>query len=77
MTFELETSREEILEQLLPQFAESMIYGAIIDAKTAENAAGMTAMQTATDNAKKVINDLTIQYNRARQAAITQEITES
>ena len=77
LTFELETSREEILEQLLPQFAESMIYGAIIDAKTAENAAGMTAMQTATDNAKKVINDLTIQYNRARQAAITQEIAES
>ncbi|HEW8413604.1 TPA: F0F1 ATP synthase subunit gamma [Streptococcus pneumoniae] len=76
LTFELETSREEILEQLLPQFAESMIYDAIIDAKTAENAAGMTAMQTATDNAKKVINDLTIQYNRARQAAITQEITE-
>ncbi len=76
LTFELETSREEILEQLLPQFVESMIYGAIIDAKTAENAAGMTAMQTATDNAKKVINDLTIQYNRARQAAITQEITE-
>ena len=76
LTFELETSREEILEQLLPQFAESMIYGAIIDAKTAENAAGMTAMQTATDNAKKVINDLSIQYNRARQAAITQEITE-
>lgn len=76
LTFELETSREEILEQLLPQFAESMIYGAIIDAKTAENAAGMTAMQTATDNAKKIINDLTIQYNRARQAAITQEITE-
>ena len=75
LTFELATSREEILEQLLPQFAESMIYGAIIDAKTAENAAGMTAMQTATDNAKKVINDLTIQYNRARQAAITQEIT--
>ena len=76
LTFELETSRDEILEQLLPQFAESMIYGAIIDGKTAENAAGMTAMQTATDNAKKVINDLTIQYNRARQAAITQEITE-
>ena len=76
LTFELETSRDEILEQLLPQYAESMIYGAIIDAKTAENAAGMTAMQTATDNAKKVINDLTTQYNRARQAAITQEITE-
>ena len=76
VNLELESSREAILDQLLPQFAESMIYGAIIDAKTAENAAGMTAMQTATDNAKKVISDLTIQYNRARQAAITQEITE-
>ncbi|HFH7208194.1 TPA: F0F1 ATP synthase subunit gamma [Streptococcus agalactiae] len=74
--FELEPKREVILEQLLPQYTESLIYGAIIDAKTAEHAAGMTAMQTATDNAKNVINDLTIQYNRARQAAITQEITE-
>ncbi|HEN7085926.1 TPA: F0F1 ATP synthase subunit gamma [Streptococcus agalactiae] len=74
--FELEPNREVILEQLLPQYTESLIYGAIIDAKTAEHAAGMTAMQAATDNAKNVINDLTIQYNRARQAAITQEITE-
>ena len=74
--FELEPNREMILEQLLPQYTESLIYGAIVDAKTSEHAAGMTAMQTATDNAKNVINDLTIQYNRARQAAITQEITE-
>lgn len=74
--FELEPSREAILEQLLPQYTESLIYGAIVDAKTAEHAAGMSAMQTATDNARNVINDLTIQYNRARQAAITQEITE-
>lgn len=74
--FELEPNRHDILDQLLPQFTESLIYGAIIDAKTAEHAAGVTAMQTATDNAKNVINDLTIQYNRARQAAITQEITE-
>ncbi|HFJ5030591.1 TPA: F0F1 ATP synthase subunit gamma [Streptococcus pyogenes] len=74
--FELEPNRHDILDQLLPQFTESLIYGAIIDAKTAEHAAGMTAMQTATDNAKNVINDLTIQYNQARQAAITQEITE-
>lgn len=74
--FELEPNREMILEQLLPQYTESLIYGAVVDAKTAEHAAGMTAMQTATDNAKNVINDLTIQYNRARQAAITQEITE-
>lgn len=74
--FEIEPSHDVILNQLLPQFTESLIYAAVIDAKTAEHAAGMTAMQTATDNAKNVIDDLTIQYNRARQAAITQEITE-
>ncbi|MBP2097902.1 F0F1 ATP synthase subunit gamma [Enterococcus rivorum] len=72
----LEPSEEVILDQLLPQYAESLIYGAIIDAKTAEHAAGMTAMKTATDNAQTIINDLTISYNRARQGAITQEITE-
>ncbi|GAB2024328.1 F0F1 ATP synthase subunit gamma [Lactovum odontotermitis] len=74
--FELEPSRKEILDGLLPQYAESMIYGAIVDAKTAEHAAGMSAMRTATDNAHNVIDSLTIAYNRARQAAITQEITE-
>jgi len=74
--FIMEPSREAILEVLLPQFAESMIYGAIIDAKTAEHASGMTAMKTATDNAQSIISDLTIEYNRARQGAITQEITE-
>lgn len=72
----LEPSKEIILDILLPQYAESLIYGAIVDAKTAEHAAGMTAMKSATDNAKSIINDLTISYNRARQAAITQEITE-
>ncbi|MFV0557420.1 MAG: F0F1 ATP synthase subunit gamma [Enterococcus sp.] len=71
-----EPSKEEVLNQLLPQYAESLIYGAIVDAKTAEHAAGMTAMKTATDNAKNIIGDLTIAYNRARQSAITQEITE-
>lgn len=74
--FEIEPNYDVILNQLLPQFTESLIYAAIIDAKTAEHAAGMTAMQTATDNAENVIDELTIQYNRARQAAITQEITE-
>jgi len=71
-----EPSKEEILAQLLPQYAESLIYGAIVDAKTAEHAAGMTAMKTATDNAATIIDDLTVSYNRARQGAITQEITE-
>ena len=71
-----EPSKEVILNQLLPQYAESLIYGAIVDAKTAEHAAGMTAMKTATDNAGNIIDDLTISFNRARQAAITEEITE-
>lgn len=58
--FELEPDREAILEQLLPQYTESLIYGAIVDAKTAEHAAGMTAMQTATDNSRNLISDSTI-----------------
>ncbi|WEG74094.1 F0F1 ATP synthase subunit gamma [Vagococcus intermedius] len=72
----LEPSADAILDTLLPQYAESLVYGAILDAKTAEHAARMTAMKSATDNAKNIIDELTISYNRARQAAITQEITE-
>jgi len=72
----LEPSKEEILNRILPQYAETLIYGAILDAKTAEHAARMTAMKSATDNASNIIDDLTISFNRARQTAITQEITE-
>jgi len=72
----LEPSKEEILGVLLPQYAQSSMYGAIIDAKTAEHAAGMTAMKTATDNARNIISEYTVIYNRARQTEITQEITE-
>ncbi|MGG3449018.1 MULTISPECIES: F0F1 ATP synthase subunit gamma [Bacillaceae] len=75
-SYEFEPSPEEILEVLLPQYAESLIYGALLDGKASEHAARMTAMQNATDNAKELIRSLTLQYNRARQAAITQEITE-
>jgi F-type H+-transporting ATPase subunit gamma len=75
-SYEFEPSQEEILEVLLPQYAESLIYGALLDGKASEHAARMTAMKNATDNAKELINSLSLQYNRARQAAITQEITE-
>ncbi|MGY3778118.1 F0F1 ATP synthase subunit gamma [Isobaculum melis] len=71
-----EPSQDAILDTLLPQYAGSLIYGAILDAKAAELASRMSAMKSATDNAKSIIEDLTIEYNRARQAAITQEITE-
>ena len=76
MSYEYEPSAEAILEVLLPQYAESLIYGALLDAKAAEHAAGMTAMKSATDNAGELIDSLTLSFNRARQAMITQEITE-
>ena len=75
-SYEFEPDAEEILKVLLPQYAESLIYGALLDGKASEHAARMTAMKNATDNAKELIDSLTLQYNRARQAAITQEITE-
>lgn len=61
---------------MLPQYAESLIYGALLDSKASEHVMRMTAMKNATDNAKELIDSLSLSYNRARQAAITQEITE-
>ena len=75
-SYEFEPNPEEILEVLLPQYAESLIYGALLDGKASEHSARMTAMKSATDNANELIGSLSLQYNRARQAAITQEITE-
>ncbi|MGY0691230.1 ATP synthase F1 subunit gamma [Virgibacillus sp. FSP13] len=74
--YEYEPNQEDILEVLLPQYAESLIYGALLDGKASEHAARMTAMRSASDNANDIIDDLSLSYNRARQAAITQEITE-
>jgi len=74
--YEYEPNRDEILSVLLPRYAESLIFGALLDGKASEHAASMTAMRSATDNAKELIDDLSLTYNRARQAAITQEITE-
>lgn len=74
--YEFEPDKETILEVILPQYAISLIYGAVLDGKTSEHASRMTAMKNATDNASELIDDLSIQYNRARQAAITQQITE-
>ncbi|TQR21173.1 ATP synthase F1 subunit gamma [Psychrobacillus vulpis] len=75
-SYEFEPSAEAILEVLLPQYAESLIFGALLDGKASEHAARMSAMKSATDNASELISNLTLVYNRARQAAITQEITE-
>ncbi|WP_458462235.1 ATP synthase F1 subunit gamma [Paenibacillus sp.] len=74
--YEYEPSAEAVLEVLLPRYAETLIYGALLNGKASELGAKMTAMGNATKNASKLINDLSLTYNRARQAAITQEITE-
>ncbi|ANZ59691.1 F0F1 ATP synthase subunit gamma [Fructilactobacillus lindneri] len=74
--YEVEPSEEEVLNAILPQYAESLVYGAILDAKTAEHSSSSMAMKAATDNADDLISSLELKYNRARQAAITTEITE-
>ncbi|MCH4008481.1 F0F1 ATP synthase subunit gamma [Companilactobacillus sp.] len=67
---------ETVLSAIVPQYIESLMFGAMMDAKTAEHAASVTAMKSATDNADDLISSLSLHYNRARQAQITTEITE-
>ncbi|BCU52843.1 F-type H+-transporting ATPase subunit gamma [Staphylococcus auricularis] len=75
-SYEFEPDKESILSVILPQYVESLIYGTILDAKASEHASRMTAMKNASDNATELIDDLSLEYNRARQAEITQQITE-
>ncbi|CAL28513.1 ATP synthase F1 subunit gamma [Staphylococcus carnosus] len=75
-SYEFEPDKESILNIILPQYVEGLIYGTILNAKASEHAMRMTAMKNASDNASDLIDDLSLQYNRARQAAITQQITE-
>ena len=73
---EYEPSAEEVFNYLVPKYAEIIIYRAIVEAATCEHAARRMAMQNATDNAREMIDNLELNFNRARQAAITKEITE-
>ncbi|MBO1737013.1 F0F1 ATP synthase subunit gamma, partial [Barnesiella sp. GGCC_0306] len=63
-------------DYLVEEFAAISIYGALIESSSSEQAARMQAMKSATDNANEMIDDLSLRYNRARQANITQELTE-
>ncbi len=72
----LEPNLQGVLDRFLPAYAASRMYMALVSAFTAENASRMIAMQTATDNAKSMVRRLTLQCNKARQAAITREIVE-
>ncbi len=71
-----EPGEEEVLNFLIPQYVNTIIYGALVEAATCEQAARMVSMDSATDNADGMISSLNLVYNRARQGAITQEITE-
>lgn len=71
-----EPSKEKILETLLPKYVETQIYQAILESMTSEHGARMVSMRSATENAKDLMSDLTLAYNKARQAAITKELIE-
>lgn len=72
----IEPSSEEVLSTLIPQLVQVLIFHALMESKASEHSARMVAMKNATDKSKEVIKALTIEYNKARQAAITAEVSE-
>lgn len=72
--YEYEPSATAVVEEIVPRFTELQLYQALLEAQASEHAARMAAMKNATDNATQLTADLTLQYNKARQAAITAEI---
>ena len=75
-TMEYEPDSESVLGAIIPEYLGGIFYGALCESRASEQAARRTAMDSATQNAEEMIADLSLQFNRARQAAITQEITE-
>lgn len=71
-----EPDAESVFEQIIPYYISGMIYGAVCESVASETAARRNAMETATDNAAEMLDKLSLEYNRARQASITQELTE-
>lgn len=71
-----EPSAEEVLSGMLPYYIHFLVYQMILNARASEHSARMVAMKSATDNAQQLIKDLTLEYNKARQAAITNELLE-
>ncbi|MDC0637601.1 F0F1 ATP synthase subunit gamma, partial [Flavobacteriaceae bacterium] len=74
--FIFEPSKEEIISELIPKSLKTQLFKALRDSVASEHGARMTAMHKATDNAKDLKDRLTLEYNKARQAAITNEILE-
>ena len=70
-------SPEAVLDNIIPSgYIRGMVFGALVESFSSEQSARMTAMEAASDNAKEMLRTLSLTYNRARQSAITQEITE-
>lgn len=76
LSFAYEPSPKVVFDRMVPQYLRGIVYGALVESFTSEQSARMTAMDAATRNAQEIIKKLTLFYNRARQAAITQEISE-
>lgn len=72
--YEYEPSPVAVIDEIVPRFTELQLYQALLESIASEHAARMTAMHSATDNASGLVEDLTLEYNKARQAAITSEI---
>lgn len=73
---EFEPGENEMLNELIPMITKSVLYSKFMESKTSEQASRRMAMESATDNAQELIDNLNLEYNRARQGAITQEISE-
>ena len=71
-----EPGAEQVLGAILPHFLNFIVYHVLLEAKASEHSARMVAMKNATDNAKQLIKDLTLEYNKVRQAGITTELLE-
>ncbi len=74
--FIFEPSAGAVLEQILPRYVATRLYQAILEAKASEESSRMVAMKNATENAEELIEDLTLSYNKVRQANITREMIE-
>jgi len=76
LTYNFEPDAAELLGRLLPYYVHLLVFEKILESRASEHSARMVAMKAATDNAKQLVKDLTLEYNKARQAAITNEILE-
>jgi len=76
VTYNFEPEADALLGKLLPHYVHLELYSKILESRASEHSARMVAMKSATDNAKQLVKDLTLEYNKARQAAITNEILE-